>query len=155
MIPLANFPWETWIILTRKRLLVDSFLTRRLSKSLAICEFASVNCEPCYMWKSFFEVFFVGPFFPLTCCHVSFFTLGRLRERLQCDYCNRGHLDKVDQSVCRRIINNQWMRLSILWRTMEIEEGVTTEADNTLRDLHNSSYDTKAAFNNCFIIHSK
>ena len=34
---------------------------------------------------------------------------------------------------------------------MEIEEGV----DNTLRDLHNSSYDTKAEFNNCFIIHSK
>ena len=24
---------------------------------------------------------------------------------------------------------------------------------NTLRDLHNSSYDTKAEFNNCFIIH--
>ena len=30
------------------------------------------------------------------------------------------------------------------------------EADNTLRDLHNSSYGTKAEFNNyCFIIHSK
>ena len=29
------------------------------------------------------------------------------------------------------------------------------ETDNTLRDLHNSSYDTKAEFNNCFIIHSK
>ena len=27
--------------------------------------------------------------------------------------------------------------------------------DNNLRDLHNSSYDTKAEFNNCFIIHSK
>ena len=26
--------------------------------------------------------------------------------------------------------------------------------DNTLRDLHYSSYDTKAEFNNCFIIHS-
>ena len=35
-------------------------------------------------------------------------------------------------------------------RVMEIEEG-----DKTLRDLHNSSYDTKAEFNNCFIIHSK
>ena len=31
----------------------------------------------------------------------------------------------------------------------------TAEADNTLRDLHKSSYDTKAEFNNCFIIHSK
>ena len=28
-------------------------------------------------------------------------------------------------------------------------------SDNTLWDLHNSSYDTKAEFNNCFIIHSK
>ena len=46
------------------------------------------------------------------------------------------------------------MRLSILWRIMEIEEGVA-EADITLWDLHNSSYDTEAEFNNCFIIHSK
>ena len=29
------------------------------------------------------------------------------------------------------------------------------EADNTLRDLHNSSYGTKNEFINCFIIHSK
>ena len=29
------------------------------------------------------------------------------------------------------------------------------EADNALRDLHNSSYHTKAEFNNCFIILSK
>ena len=29
------------------------------------------------------------------------------------------------------------------------------EVDNTLRDLQNSSYHTKAKFNNCFIIHSK
>ena len=36
------------MIPTRKRLLVDVFLTRRLSKSLAFCEFASVNFEPCY-----------------------------------------------------------------------------------------------------------
>ena len=28
-------------------------------------------------------------------------------------------------------------------------------ADNTLQDLHDSSYDTKAESNNCFIIHSK
>ena len=27
--------------------------------------------------------------------------------------------------------------------------------DNTLRDLQNSSYPTKAEFNNCFVIHSK
>ena len=29
------------------------------------------------------------------------------------------------------------------------------EVDYTLRDLQNSSYPTKAEFNNCFIIHSK
>ena len=29
------------------------------------------------------------------------------------------------------------------------------EVDNTLRDLQNSSYPTKAEFNRCFIIHSK
>ena len=34
--------------LTRKRLLVDIFFTRRLSKSLASCEFTSVNFVP---WK--------------------------------------------------------------------------------------------------------
>ena len=38
---------------------------------------------------------------------------------------------------------------------MEIEEGATASTDNTLRDLHNSYYDTKAEFNNCLIIHSK
>ena len=29
------------------------------------------------------------------------------------------------------------------------------EAGDILRDLHNSSYDRKAEFNNCFIIYSK
>ena len=29
------------------------------------------------------------------------------------------------------------------------------KVDNTLRDLQNSSYPTKAEFNDCFIIHSK
>ena len=38
--------WETWIILPGKRLLVDIFLTRRLSKSLEFCELASVNLSP-------------------------------------------------------------------------------------------------------------
>ena len=31
----------------------------------------------------------------------------------------------------------------------------TASTDNTLLDLHNSSYDTKAEFNNGFVIHSK
>ena len=42
------FVWETRMIQTRKCLLVDVFLSRRLSKSLAFCEFASVNFEPCF-----------------------------------------------------------------------------------------------------------
>ena len=31
----------------------------------------------------------------------------------------------------------------------------TASTHNTLQDLHNSSYDTKAEFNDCFIIRSK
>ena len=42
-----------------------------------------------------------------------------------------------------------------LMKKKKIEEGVTASTDNTLRDLYNSSYDTKAEFNNCFIILSK
>ena len=38
---------------------------------------------------------------------------------------------------------------------IEEEEGVIAEADNPLRDLHYSSYDTKAEFNTCYVIHSK
>ena len=34
---------------------------------------------------------------------------------------------------------------------MEIEEGITASADNTLRDLDNSLDDTKAEFNNRFL----
>ena len=45
-----------------------------------------------------------------------------------------------------------WVSYEELWRSRRV---LSAEADNTLRDLHNSSYDTKAEFNNCFIIHSK
>ena len=45
-------------------------------------------------------------------------------------------------------INNNWKRLSIIWRIMEIEGRVTALADNTLWDLHNSSDDTKVNNNN-------
>ena len=44
--------WETWMILTRKRLLVDIFVTRRLSKSFAFCEFVCVNFEPWFLVNS-------------------------------------------------------------------------------------------------------
>ena len=47
------FVWETWMILTRKRLLVDIFLTHRLSKSLAFCKFATINFEPCSQVKQY------------------------------------------------------------------------------------------------------
>ena len=39
------------------------------------------------------------------------------------------------------------------WWITQMEEGV--ELDNTLQDLHNSLYATKAEFINCFIIHLK
>ena len=50
----SPFAWETWMILTRKRLLVDIFLTRRVSKSLAFCELinASVNFESCLLLET-------------------------------------------------------------------------------------------------------
>ena len=35
----------------------------------------------------------------------------------------------------------------MLWRIMEIEEGVTASTVNIPWDLHNSSYDKKADFN--------
>ena len=43
-----------------------------------------------------------------------------------------------------KILNNYWMRLSIISGIVEIEEDI---ADNTLRDLHNSSDDTTAELN--------
>lgn len=39
--------WKTWMIVTNKCLLVDIFLTGSLSKSLAICKFASIDFKPC------------------------------------------------------------------------------------------------------------
>ena len=52
------------------------------------------------------------------------------------------------------------MRLSRIWRILQIKEGVIHTGQRprwifTLRDLQNSLYPTKAEFNNCFIIHSK
>ena len=38
-----------------------------------------------------------------------------------------------------------WVSYEELWRSP------TASTDNTHRDLHNSSYDTKAEYNNCFI----
>ena len=35
------------------------------------------------------------------------------------------------------------------------DRGGCYQVDKTLRDLHNFSYDMKAEFNNCFIIHPK
>ena len=51
------------------------------------------------------------------------------------------------------------LRKTMEFWTMEIKEVVIlwghAEADNTLFDLYNSSDDTKAKFDNCYIIHSK
>ena len=49
------------------------------------------------------------------------------------------------------IISNYWMRLTRIWRILQIKEGVIHRG----RDLQNSSYPTKAEFYTCFIIHSK
>ena len=47
------------------------------------------------------------------------------------------------------------MTLRRLWRIQQIPQRPKAEVDNTLRDLQNSSYPTKAEFNNWFVIHSK
>ena len=57
------------------------------------------------------------------------------------------------------IISNYWMRLSRIG-ILQIKGGCypqrpKAEMDNNLWDLQNSSYPTKAEFNNWFIIHSK
>ena len=59
-----------------------------------------------------------------------------------------------------KIFSNYWMRLSRIWRILQIKEGVIHRGRRPrsadLRDLQNSSYPTKAEFNNTrFIIHSK
>ena len=58
------------------------------------------------------------------------------------------------------IFSSYWMRLSRIWRILQIKEGVIHRGRRPRwitppRDLQNSSYPTKAEFNNCFIIHSK
>ena len=63
--------WETWMILTRESLLVDIFLTRRLSKSLTFCEFASVNLKPWIIMGPWCQV---AVFFPQTWAYSRFST---------------------------------------------------------------------------------
>ena len=46
------------------------------------------------------------------------------------------------------------LTLTRKWRQKcSVSQVNTASTDNTLLDLHNSSYDTKAECNNCFIIH--
>ena len=45
-----------------------------------------------------------------------------------------------------------WVSCEEFWRSRRV---LLAKADNTFWDLHNSSYDTKAEFNNCLIIHLK
>ena len=52
------------------------------------------------------------------------------------------------------MVNSYWVRLSIIWRIMEIKEGELASADDTFWDLHNFS-DGIEFNNNCFIVHSK
>ena len=55
------------------------------------------------------------------------------------------------------ILSNYWMRLSRIWRILQIREGVIHRGRRPrwITPSENSSYPTKAEFNNCFIIHSK
>ena len=59
------------------------------------------------------------------------------------------------------MFSNYWMRLSRIWRILQIKESVIHKGRRprwiTPSEICriNSSYPTKAKFNNCFIIHSK
>ena len=50
---------------------------------------------------------------------------------------------------------NFYQLLSSAFVSSRIRSRRVLSVDNTLRDLHNTSDDTKAEFNYCFIIHSK
>ena len=63
--------WETWMILTSESLLVDIFLTRRLSKSLTFREFASVNLKPWIIMGPWCQA---AVFFPQTWAYSRFST---------------------------------------------------------------------------------
>ena len=52
-----------------------------------------------------------------------------------------------DYFLKRRIINNYWMRLSMIARIIKAEVCVTN------RSLDNSRYHAKTESNNCFIMH--
>ena len=67
-------------ILTRKRLLVDIFLTRRLSKSIAFCEFASVNLRALDLFRS--SVSLLGALFVSVPVPLSRFFFFLTRSRL-------------------------------------------------------------------------
>ena len=53
------------------------------------------------------------------------------------------------------IIERGWVGYEEFCRSRRVLSTEADSVDNTLRDLQNSSYPTKAEFNNCFIIHSK
>jgi hypothetical protein len=65
----------------------------------------------------------------------------------------------VSLLLVREILNNYWMRLSMISRIIQTEVNVISrseaEADNIDRGLDNSWCHAKAESNNCFIIHLK
>ena len=59
-------------------------------------------------------------------------------------------------NICILLFNNKLMNeAGYLMKNYGDRGGCLAEADSTLQDLHDSSYDTNAELNSCFIIHSK
>ena len=77
----------------------------------------------------------------------------------QISYCTSPTLSLQTSGLKLRpklLFNSYWMRLSIIWRIIEIDaRGGCCPPRLCLLDLDNSLDDTKIEFNNCFIIHSK
>ena len=117
-------------------------------------------------WTSFFSKLFrldrtdplsFGPKFPEILVErnaplVEFHLVQTLRVT---SLLRRGKFFWID--ICAvQIYNQQLMNeAEYLMKNYGDRVGCTASTDNSLRDPHNFSYDTKAEFNNCFIIHSK
>ena len=68
---------------------------------------------------------------------------------------NRPFEASHSRGTVRPMLERMGLTLTEKNKTKQNKNKELLSVDNTLRDLHNTSDDMKAKFNNCFIIHSK
>ena len=97
------------MILTRKCLLVDIFLTRISSKSLEFCEFACVNFDP---W---FHTFLSLIFFSVNKKAINnigktrLYLLAKANVATQMDSRNLGYMKNTKPLQCENFVSNTWV----------------------------------------------